>query len=251
MGVQLRVLVAAREMPEPRHHHAIRLHPGTAAGRWVPAPGLQKLRLHKVQRRPHRLVMSPDHAAVAHHQRLQRHRLRRRQGDVPAGPVVVLPLAHPAETQIRPGHVSRQHRFEARWTHMGLEPQRLRRIPVPKTRLAVLGVVPGVIAVALVIDHRHGGRTKLHDRRDHRLRPRRRPRRCAAEAERGKTAGSTGPQPLVEQQCAALDQHPEDQDDQARKNHWQAEPWPGHVCLDDFENRVGPTGLLGDMAARR
>ena len=195
MGVQLRVLVAAREMPEPRHHHAIRLHPGAAAGRRVPAPGLQKVRLHKVQRRAHRLVMSPDHAAVAHHQRLQRHRLRRRHGDVPAGPVLVLPLAHPAETQIRPGHVSRQHRFEARRTHMGPEPQLLRRVPMPEARLAVLGVVPGVVAVALVIGHRHGGRTKHHDRGYHRLRPRGRQRRCASEADRGYAAGSTGPQP--------------------------------------------------------
>ena len=207
VGVQLRVLVAARQMPEPRHHHAIRAHPAAAAGRRVPAPGLQKLRLHEVQRRAHRLVVSPDHAAVAHHQRLQRHRLRRRQGDVPARPMLVLPLAHPAETQIRPGHVSRQHRFEARRMHMGPEPQRLRRIPVPKTRLAVLGVVPGVVAVALVIDHRLGGRTNHHDRGYHRLSPRIRPRRCAAEAERRNAAGSTGSQPSVEQVYVALEQH--------------------------------------------
>ena len=182
-------------MPEPRHHHAIRAHPGAAAGRRVPAPGLQKLRLHEVERRAHRLVVSPDHAAVAHHQRLQRHRLRRRQGDVPARPVLVLPLAHPAETQIRPGHVSRQHRLEARWMHVGPEPQRLRRIPVPKTRLAVLGVVLEVVAVAHVIDHRLAGRRNHHDRGCHWLRPRGRPRRCAAEAERGNAAGSTDPQP--------------------------------------------------------
>ena len=216
VGVQLRVLVAARQMPEPRHHHAIRAHPGAAAGRRVPAPGLQKLRLHEVERRAHRLVVSPDHAAVAHHQCLQRHRLRRRQGDVPARPVLVLPLAHPAETQIRPGHVSRQHRFEARWMHVGPEPQRLRRIPVPKTRLAVLGVVPGVVGVALVIDHRLAGRTNHHDRGCHRLRPRIRPRRCAAEAERGNAAGSSGSQPVVEDVYAALEQHAQDEDDQAQ-----------------------------------
>ena len=102
VGVELRVLIAAREMPEPRHHHAVGLDPGAAARRRVPAPGLQKLRLHPVERRAHRLVMRPDHPAVADRQRLERYRLGRREGDVPARPVLVPALTHPSEIDVGP-----------------------------------------------------------------------------------------------------------------------------------------------------
>ena len=171
VGVELRVLIAAREMPEPRHHHAVGLDPGAPARRRVPAPGLQKLRLHPVERLAHRLVMRPDHPAVADRQRLERYRLGRREGDVPARPVLVPALTHPSEIDVGPRNPAGQHVLEERRPHMRVQAQRLSRLAVPEARLAVLRVVPGVIPVALVIHHRDGGGLELEDRGDHAARP--------------------------------------------------------------------------------
>ncbi len=135
---------------------------------------------------------------------------------------------------------------------MGLEPQRLRRVPVPKTRLAVLGIVLCVVAVSLVVGHRHGGRAKLYNRGYHRLRPRLLwPRRCAQGAGRLNAAGSTGSLPSVEQMYVALEQHAEDQDDQAHKNRLQAEPRPGRLRAEVLENRIGMAGPPDDFGVRR
>ena len=147
------------------------LDPGAPARRGVPAPGLQKLRLHEVQRRPHRLVMRADHAAVADHQRLQRHRLGRREGDVPARTVLVPALAHPPEIDVGPRNPAGQHLLEERRPHMRAQALRLRRRAVPEARLAMLRVVPGVIPVALEIPHRDGGGPELEDRGYHAVRP--------------------------------------------------------------------------------
>ena len=230
MRVQERVEVAARQVPEPRRRpcHA-RLHPGAPPCRRVPPPRLQQVGLHPVQRRAHRLVMRPDHPPVAHDQRLQRHRLRRREGQVPAGPVDALALAHPPEPDVRPRHEPRQHALEPLRAHMAPEPQRLRPAPVPEARLPVLRVVLRVVAVPLEIGHRHRGGPQLDERRDHGLRPFLPPRRSCRAGEEwfsGVAAGST-----VQQRNGGDDQA-RDGARRARRNDPPAAPHPVHRRLD-------------------
>ena len=152
MGVELGVPDAAGQVAEPRHRHAMRRHPRALPGHRVEAPGLQQIRLDPVQRCPHRIVMRPDHPPVAHHQRLERHRLGRRQGDVQPRAVVVLALAHPPEPDLRPRNPARQHILELPGQHMPLQPELLRRLPVPEARVAVLRVVLRVVPVLLEYD---------------------------------------------------------------------------------------------------
>ena len=131
MRVQLRVQIAARKVPEGRRRHAVRLHPRPAPRCRVPAPRLQQLCLHEVQRRAHRLVMRADHPPVAMQQRRQRHRLRRRQRDVQPRTVLVLTVAHAAETDVRARHMALKDGVEALRRDMPSQPQRPRRLSVP------------------------------------------------------------------------------------------------------------------------
>ena len=62
--VQLRVLVAARQVPEPRRHQTVRRHPGAPPRRRVVAARLQQRSLDPVQSRPDRRVVGPKHLAV-------------------------------------------------------------------------------------------------------------------------------------------------------------------------------------------
>ena len=65
MGVQLRVEIAARDMPEQRRRHAAPPDARSPAGRRVVAPRLQQRLLDPVERRLHRLVMAAQNAPVA------------------------------------------------------------------------------------------------------------------------------------------------------------------------------------------
>ena len=171
VGMELGIEIAARQMTEARHRHAVCLHAGTASRLRVPAPGLEKIRLDPVKRRPHRLVVGADHTGITHHQGFQRHRLRRRERDVPAGTVLVLALDDPAQTDVALRHMARQHRFEARRDHMASKAEVARGFTVPEARLAVLRVVLRVVAVLLVVADRGRRGRKFVDRRDHGLRP--------------------------------------------------------------------------------
>ena len=167
MRMQLRVEIAARKVPEGRRNHAVRLHPRTPPRRRVPAPRLQQLRLHPVQRRPHRLVMRADDPPVAVQQRRQRDRLRRRQRDVQPRTVLVLAVAHAAEADVRARHMSQQDRVEALRRDMTTQPQHLCCRPVPEARLTMLRVPLRVVAVLLEIVDRRTRGTDVRDRGDH------------------------------------------------------------------------------------
>ena len=124
--MELRVVVAARNVPEGRRHETVRLHPRTPPGRGVVAPGLKELRLNPVQRRPHRRVVRPHHRLVVVKQCLQRHRLRRREGTVPARAVLVLAVHDPAEADIRARHMALEHLDEPAPAYPFRQAQRLR-----------------------------------------------------------------------------------------------------------------------------
>ena len=153
MGMELRIQVAARQVAEGRRCHAVGLHPRPAAGLRVVAPGLKQLRLDEAQRGAHRLVVRPDYArpgaAGRVDQRLQRDRLGCREGHVHAGPVLVLAVAKPPEAKLGAGHVACENALEAFRIDRPVQAEQRRRLAVPATGLAVLRVVPGVVAVRL------------------------------------------------------------------------------------------------------
>ena len=151
VGMELGVEVAAGEVAEACHHHAVGPDAGTAPGSRIPAPGLQEVRLHPVQRRPHRLVMGSDHPPVACDQAFQGHRLRRRERDVPARTVIVFALAHPPQADPLAGYMAVQKGFEARRADVAPQAEIARRASVPEARAAVFRVVLRVVAVALVV----------------------------------------------------------------------------------------------------
>ena len=174
--VQLRVLVPARQVPEPRRHQAVRRHPGAPPRRRVVAARLQKLGLDPVQRRPDRRVVSAKHPAVAVEQRLQRHRLRRRQREIEPRAVLVLPVARPAEPDLRPRHVTGKNALEGPGRNVLRQTQRRRPLAVPETRPPVAGVVLRVVALRLVIRDREildrrARRAEIDQTRGHALRP--------------------------------------------------------------------------------
>ena len=149
--MELRVVVAARNVPEGRRHKTVRLHPRTPPGRGVVAPGLKELRLHPVQRRPHRRVVRPHHRLVVVKQRLQRHRLRRREGTVPARAVLVLAVHDPAEADIRARHMALEHGDEPAPAYPFRQAQRLRSPAVPAVGRTVRLVVPHQVLVQQVV----------------------------------------------------------------------------------------------------
>ena len=165
--VQLRVLVPARQVPEPRRHQAVRRHPGAPPRRRIVAARLQKLGLDPVQRRPHRRVVGAQHLAVAVEQRLQRYRLRRRQREVEPRTVLVLPAARPAEPDLRPRHVAGKNALEKPGRDLLRQAQRRSPLAVPEARAPVPAVVLRVVALALEIRDRHGGRAEIAQARDH------------------------------------------------------------------------------------
>ena len=166
--VQLRVLVPARQVPEPRRHQAVRRHPGAPARRRVVAARLQQLGLDPVQRRPDCRVVGPQHPAVAVEQRLQRHRLRRRQREIQSWAVLVLPVARTAQPDLRPRHVAGKNALEGLGRDVLRQTQRRRPLAVPKTRLPVPAVVLRVVALALEILDRHARRAEIDQARGHR-----------------------------------------------------------------------------------
>ena len=147
VGVELRVVVAAGDVPEGRRHHAVRLHPGTPPGRRVVAPGLQELGLHPVERRAHRRVMRPQNRPVAIQERFQRHRLGGRERRVPARAVLVLPVHHPAEADLRPRHPALQDGDEPAPAHPLRQTQSGRSPAVPAVRRPVRVVVAHQVLV--------------------------------------------------------------------------------------------------------
>ena len=101
MGVKLGIVVAARHVAECGRDHAVGGLARPPSGRRIVAPGLEKFRLHPVERRPDRLVMGAHHPFVSLEQRLERDRLGRGEGQVPSRAVLVLARDHPSEPDVR------------------------------------------------------------------------------------------------------------------------------------------------------
>ena len=169
MRVQLRVLVAARQMPESGRDHAVGAHARAAPRRRLVAPGLQQLRLDPVEGLAHRLVVRPYHPAFAEHERFERDRLGRRQRDVESRAVLVLAVAHPTEPDVGVRDVPREHLLEAVRANVPAKAKDCRRSSMPEARSAVLGVVLRVVPVALEVMHRRLGGPEFGDARDHRV----------------------------------------------------------------------------------
>ena len=164
--VQLRVLVPARQVPEPRRHQAVRRHPGAPPRRRVVAACLQQLRFDPVEGRPDRRIVGTHHPAVAVEQRFQRHRLRRRQREIEPRAVLVLAVARPAQADLRLGHVAGKNALEGPGRDVLRHTQRRRPLAMPEARPPVPGVVLRVVALALEIRDRHGRRAEIAQARD-------------------------------------------------------------------------------------
>ena len=168
MGVELRVLVAAREVPEPGRDHRLCANARAPSGGGVVAPRLQQLRLHPVEGCAHRLVMGAHHAALAKDEPFERDRLRRRERDVEPGAVLVRAVALAPQPDGGVRDEPREHLLETLRAHMPPKPERRRAAPVPEARAAVLGVVLRVVAVTLEVVHRRLRGAERGDGGDHR-----------------------------------------------------------------------------------
>ena len=171
VGMELRVEIAAGQMPEPGRHQAFSLHPGPTLRLRIPTPRLDELPLDPVEGGVDRFVVGPDDPSVADHQALERHRLRRRQRQVP--PRAVFAPAVALASQLNPGsrHPARKHLLEALRVNVRLEAQGEGPGPAPEARLAVFGIVLRVVAVLLVIgDGRRRGR-EFREARNHAFSP--------------------------------------------------------------------------------
>ena len=122
-----------------------------------------------VQHRPHRPVMRAHRVVPAPQQGFHRDRLRRAEGDVVAGIVPGLALAHPpTETDVRLRDLPFQHLAEPASDRPGPSAPAPRARPVPAAPPAMLRVVARIVAaLALEITHRGGRRTQPVDLRYH------------------------------------------------------------------------------------
>lgn len=167
VGMELGVEVPAGQVAESRAHHAVGRDSRPALGGRVPAPGLEEFPLDPVQGLAHRPIMGADHPPVAMDQRLQGDRLGGRQGDVPTRAVDMLAVHLPPEPDAGARHLAREHRLEPLRVDMAAQAQCQRRLPVPETRPAVLGIVLRVVAVLLVVFDRGRGGAEFRYRSDH------------------------------------------------------------------------------------
>ena len=165
--VKLRVLVPARQVPEPGRHQTVRRNARALLGHRIVRPRLQQLRLQPVERCLHRRIVRAQNPPVAIEKRLQRDRLRRRQREVETRPVLALPVTRPAEPDIRARHMAEQNALEAPRRDMLRQAERPRRAPVPEARPALPRVVLRVVALLREILDRHRGPGEVVQVRNH------------------------------------------------------------------------------------
>ena len=156
MGVELRVVVAARHVPEGRRDHPVRRLPGPSTRRGVIAPGLEIFGLNPVERRAHRRVMGLHHRPSAPKERFQRDRLRGRERHVPAGTVLALPINDAPQRDLRPRHLPRQDRDELPLADPLAKSEMLCAGPVPAVGRAVRVVVPRKVFVQEITEGLRG-----------------------------------------------------------------------------------------------
>ena len=145
--VELRIVAAARHVPERRRDHAVRrLARPSARGRVV-APGLEVFPFDPVERRANGLVMRAHDRLPAAVERLQRDRLRGRERQVPAGTVLALAVDHATQRDVGAGNLAGQDGDELSLAHALSQPQGLGARSVPSVGGAVGAVVPGEVLV--------------------------------------------------------------------------------------------------------
>ena len=153
MGVQCRVEVSGSLVPEPGDHRL--LVPGShhASRRGVPHPGLGGVLLEPVERAPDRPVVGLDDARVAADERGEGHRFRRAEGQVTAGAVVNLAIAHPAAEALPRAvrHFALQYRPEGVGVDRTFEAELGGALARPGTGLPVLGGILGVVAIPFIV----------------------------------------------------------------------------------------------------
>ena len=191
MAVELRIEVARRVVAERGGDHLLPALADHPARRRVLHPGLGGVALDPGKRRLHGTVVDVGHAGVAADQRGQRDRLRGREGDVAAGAVEQLAVAV-AAPELAPGavgHLAFQDGAEDVRVDRTLEPERVGALACPGARLPVLRIVPGVVAVLLVVGDALGGRGDGADRGHHvRSASDRRPARDLSSPDRARAA---------------------------------------------------------------
>ena len=168
MGMKLRIEVARGVVPERGGDHLLPAGADHAAIGRVLHPGLDRVRLDPGEGAPHSLVMRGDDPRVAADQGHQRDRLRRGQGDVTARPVVNVAVPVTAAELPPAWNLTLEDRREGVGGDRTGQPKRRRALARPGARLTVRRIIPGVVAVALVVGDTLRRRRNLADRRYHR-----------------------------------------------------------------------------------
>ena len=140
-----------------------------AAGLGVLHPGLGDVLLEPGEGARNRPVVGVDHAGVAADQRGEGDGFRGREGEVPAGTVLdASVLAAPAQLGTRAvRHLAFEQRAEGAGIDRPRQPELFRPLARPGARFPVLGIVLGVVAVALVVARALGRGGDGPDRGDH------------------------------------------------------------------------------------
>ena len=167
--MELGIQIARGVVPEGRGHRLLVPGADHADGLRVLQPGLGGVALDPGQRALDRPVMGVDHAPVAADQRRQRDGFWGREGEIPPGPVLQGPIGSPA-SELPSGpveYLALQHRLEEVRLDRTGEAEVLRALAGPGARVPVGRVVPGVVAVPLVIGDALGRGRDGADRDDH------------------------------------------------------------------------------------
>ena len=140
-----------------------------------PGPCLEEFVLDEVERCLHRLVMGADDLRTRFRcgmdECFERYRLRGREGDVDAWPMLVLALPLAPEAGLRTGDAALEYLLEALRLDRAMETERLDTLAVPAARLAMLGIVLRIVAVRLEVVDGGGSFAEAGDSGDHQFLP--------------------------------------------------------------------------------
>ena len=166
MAMELRIEVARGVVAEGGGDDFLSADAPHPAGFRILHPCLCGVLLDPGQRRLHGAVVRLDDAVVAAHQGGDGDGFRGREGEVAAGPVedfaVLAAAAEPGVRAVR--HLAFEDRPKSVRIDRTLQPELFRPLADPGARRTVIGIVLGVIAVALVIGRALGGRGERADR---------------------------------------------------------------------------------------
>ena len=115
MGMELGIQVARGVVTEGGRHHVLPAGPDHRAGGRIPYPGLDGVGLDPCEGALHGLVVRPDDPMVATDKSRKRDRLRCRQGDVAARPVVDITVLVPSAELRASRHLAFEDGGESLW----------------------------------------------------------------------------------------------------------------------------------------